>query len=50
MQLVLTNLFSLVIKPFINENIDSLKVFTVSKNRILSKKYDKENQFYGGIL
>ena len=46
----LSQIFSLLTKPFINKNIDSLKIVTISKNRILSKKYDKENQFYEGIL
>ena len=46
MQLFLTNLFSLVIKPFINKNIDSLKIVTISKSGV---RY-MENQFYEGIL
>ena len=50
MQLFLTNLFSLVIKPFINKNIDSLKIVTISKSVVRYKKYDRENQNYEGIL
>ena len=42
----LSQIFSLLTKPFINKNIDSLKIVTISKSGV---RY-MENQFYEGIL